>query len=73
MYAIQLFQLIGARKFSVLAHHTVVGNQVIVRGTGRTLVKSLLSALTVSKSRSEPASVSAFNWKFVGLLIPETF
>lgn len=41
-----LVQLIGPRKFSVLAHHTIVGNQVIVRGNGTTLVKTFLAALT---------------------------
>lgn len=41
-----LVQLIGPRKFSVLAHNTIVGNQVIVRGNGTTLVKTFLAALT---------------------------
>ena len=48
-----LFQLIGTTPFHVLAHHTIVGNQVIARGKGRTLVRSLLAALTVSNILSD--------------------
>ena len=44
----ELFQLIGTTPFRVLAHHTIVGNQVIARGKGKTLVRTLLAALTVS-------------------------
>ena len=44
----EMFQLIGTTPFRVLAHHTIVGNQVIARGKGKTLVRTLLAALTVS-------------------------
>lgn len=41
------FQLLGAPKFHVLAHHVVIGNQVIVRGNGKTLIRTFFDALTV--------------------------
>jgi len=44
------FQLLGASRFHILAHHVVIGNQIIVRGVGKTLIISFLEALTVSLS-----------------------
>lgn len=49
-----LMKLIGTTPFRVLAHHTIVGNQVIARGKGRTLVRTLLAALTVSTMKELP-------------------
>ncbi|WAQ96627.1 FLCN-like protein [Mya arenaria] len=41
-----LLKLLGPKRFDILAHHVVIGNQVIVRGNGRTLMRSFLDALT---------------------------
>ncbi|XP_060071477.1 folliculin-like [Ylistrum balloti] len=40
-----LLRSLGAKKFHILAHHAVIGNQVIVRGALKSAVKSVLSAL----------------------------
>jgi len=42
------FQVFGYSQFHILAHHVVIGNQVIVRGTRRHLVRSVIDALKVS-------------------------
>ncbi|KAK3089739.1 hypothetical protein FSP39_006103 [Pinctada imbricata] len=38
-------KILGQEKFHILAHHVVIGNQIIVRGAPKSLVKSFLSAL----------------------------
>ncbi|KAI0222030.1 Folliculin [Lamellibrachia satsuma] len=40
-----LLQVFGYSQFHVLAHHVVIGNQVIVRGTRHHLVQSVIDAL----------------------------
>ena len=43
-------QILGYDTFHSLAHHTVIGNQVIVRGTQRKLVSSVIHTLKVGAS-----------------------
>ncbi|KAK3612240.1 hypothetical protein CHS0354_039522 [Potamilus streckersoni] len=40
-----LMKVLGAKQFHVLAHHTIIGNQIIVRGAERGLVRSVLNVL----------------------------
>lgn len=40
-----LLRSLGEKKFHILAHHAVIGNQIIVRGALKSAVKAVLSAL----------------------------
>ncbi|XP_055955020.1 folliculin [Patella vulgata] len=42
-----LCQILGIHNFHILCYHVVIGNQVIVTGVQKALVKSVLSALTI--------------------------
>lgn len=41
-------QILGYMDFNRLAHHVIIGNQVIVRGQNRALVRSTIDSLKVS-------------------------
>jgi len=42
------FQMLGYSQFHTLAHHVVIGNQVIVQGHRPRLVRSIIDCLKVS-------------------------
>ena len=41
-------QVLGTYKFHELAHHVVIGNQVIIRSYNKATVKSMITVLKVS-------------------------
>lgn len=41
-----LYKLLGGEKLHILSHHVVIGNQVILRGTGKTLIRTFFDSLT---------------------------
>lgn len=70
----QLVKLLGADKFNILCHHVIIGNQVILRGASRTLIRTFLEALTclLPKGcyRAVPYSdsyVESYKCNFLGL------
>ena len=42
------FQVLGNEQFHLLAHHVVIGNQIIIRCDDKAMVKSFIEALKVS-------------------------
>ncbi|KAL4239804.1 hypothetical protein ACF0H5_000607 [Mactra antiquata] len=69
-----IYKLLGSRRFHVLAHHVVIGNQIILRGKGRTLIRTFQNALTwlLPKGcyRAVPYSdeyVESYRCNFLGL------
>ena len=42
-------QVIGCEKFHILAHHVVIGNQIIIRGRSKATTRSLIDLLQVSR------------------------
>lgn len=69
-----LVKLLGPEKFHILSHHVVIGNQVILRGTGKTLIRTFLDALTCLLPKgcyhAKPYSdvyVESYKCNFLGL------
>lgn len=41
------WQVIGIEKFNIIAHHVVIGNQIIIVGEQKQTVSSVITALMV--------------------------
>ncbi|XP_052266430.1 folliculin-like isoform X2 [Dreissena polymorpha] len=69
-----ILSLLGPSLFHVLAHHVVVGNQIIIRADGRTLMRTFLEALTCLLPRGcfkavaySDVYVESYKCNFLGL------